>query len=314
MRDARCGMRRPFFGTRIRSYPVSCISIRIIPISRLVKQKGGKPPHPPFRIPSGQLSRVISRTEPDLPALRAAALQSADECPLHGPFSRPPRSSSPQHEIPNLTRRCEARVTRDEVVPVIDFNHITILGMEVGVDDHAAGRSVHRGSLRGNHVDAVMEGALPVERIDAPAVVGRAPAILTGNMVGISFFLALSKLIDDSSMPSLSPRSSSSRVSRSSCCVSSPSDRSHGRVDGARRARHLAEHQVLRLESRHFCEALAERVEPHQLRLHLTQLDGHRIQVLAQVGPIFRAAVPARGTARNSGGGIALGGETKVAK
>ena len=46
-----------------------------------------------------------------------------------------------------MTRRCEARVTRDEVVPVIDFDHITILGMEVGVDDHAAGRSVHRGSL-----------------------------------------------------------------------------------------------------------------------------------------------------------------------
>ena len=77
---------------------------------------------------------------------------------------------------------------------MIDLDHITILRVEVGVDDHAARGRVDRRSVLGDEVDAFVERVLPAERIDAPAVVGGVPAALTGSIVGMSFLRALSSV------------------------------------------------------------------------------------------------------------------------
>jgi hypothetical protein len=62
-------------------------------------------------------------------------------------------------------------VAGDEIVAVVYFDHITILGVEVRVDDHTAGCRVDRGARSREEVDSLVKSALPAEWVDAPAIV-----------------------------------------------------------------------------------------------------------------------------------------------
>src|ERR1700674_1886575 len=83
------------------------------------------------------------------------------------------------HEIalPNQQRRA-MRVATDQPITVIDFEHFTIGGMDVREDDPTARGGVDRGTGLGRKVDPLMKAFLSIERIDAPAEVGRKPPIL----------------------------------------------------------------------------------------------------------------------------------------
>src|SRR5262245_53609957 len=96
-------------------------------------KRGGKTPHPFAEFlalnsagQSQELSRVYRRT-----ALSHFKVQVSPRCTARSADFTNLRS--PQDDISHLNRalRC-VRVTRDEVVPVVDFDHITILRMEVG--------------------------------------------------------------------------------------------------------------------------------------------------------------------------------------
>src|SRR5262249_52370444 len=97
--------------------------------------------------------------------------------------------AAPQYQVADLGQACgSVRVARNETVPVVDFDHITILWVEIGVDDNAAGGRVDGGSLLRDHVYSFVEGVLPVEWIDAPAVVRRVPAALYRQHGGYELF------------------------------------------------------------------------------------------------------------------------------
>src|SRR5688500_11350579 len=60
-------------------------------------------------------------------------------------------------------------VARDQVVAVVDVDHVAILRVEAGEDHHTAGGGDDRRAVVGDEVDAFMHRPLPVERIHAPA-------------------------------------------------------------------------------------------------------------------------------------------------
>ena len=61
-------------------------------------------------------------------------------------------------------------VAADEVVTVIDLNHITILRMEGRKHDHAARCCLYVGAFFGHEVHTFMERIEASERIDAPTI------------------------------------------------------------------------------------------------------------------------------------------------
>src|SRR6266581_3072720 len=68
-------------------------------------------------------------------------------------------------------------VTTHQPVTVIDLKHFTIRGMNVGVDDLAAGGGFDRRTDLGRKVDPFMKAFLTRERIEPPTEVGREPSV-----------------------------------------------------------------------------------------------------------------------------------------
>ena len=104
-------------------------------------------------------------------------------------------------------------------------------------------------------------------------------------MVGIIFFFTACSKSCASSTPSMSLRLSTWRASTSSFSLNSPSDRFCGGswvgaappIPGA--SRRL---EFLRPDAGQRRQALAQRIHARELRLHLAELDRHRVQVLLQ--------------------------------
>src|SRR5262245_45440333 len=61
------------------------------------------------------------------------------------------------------------RVAGNQVVAVVDVDHVAILRMEAREDDDARGGGVHRRAVVGEEVDAFVHRPLAGERIDAAA-------------------------------------------------------------------------------------------------------------------------------------------------
>src|SRR3954469_23508675 len=66
----------------------------------------------------------------------------------------------------------EMRVAGDEVVAVIEVDHVAVLRMKAGELDDPAGRGNHRRAEVGKEIDPLMHRPLSTEGIDPPAKAG----------------------------------------------------------------------------------------------------------------------------------------------
>src|ERR1017187_10807006 len=66
-------------------------------------------------------------------------------------------------------------VAGGKVVAVVNIDHIAILGMEFGDHDQAVGRGVDGGAGVDQKIDALVQGVLSSDWIDAPTEAGGVP-------------------------------------------------------------------------------------------------------------------------------------------
>src|SRR5215216_6333838 len=70
------------------------------------------------------------------------------------------------------------RISTDELITVVNINHITIFGVVVGIDYHATRRSHDWSPRRGHKIDPLMKRATSGEWIDAHSKAGGVPFCL----------------------------------------------------------------------------------------------------------------------------------------
>ena len=189
------------------------------------------------------------------------------------------------HQITGLDQQLgSVGVAGGEVVAVVDIDHVAILSMNFGNNDQAAGRRVNGCTGVDQKIDALVHGVLSGNRIDAPAEAGGIPMDVDRFDRGheLFFHLGVEQLVfEDTHVVVTVFHMLGKRVEL-------PGEIVHGQVlhrdGGGQRAaatRGLAHAELLRFDARERRQALAQRIQAHQLRLHLAQPDRHRVQILA---------------------------------
>src|SRR6188768_3926201 len=83
---------------------------------------------------------------------------------------------SPYHYLADFHQALgSVRVPTDELITVVNINHITIFGMVVGIHDHPARRRLDWRSRGSREINALMKCATPGKWIDPHAKSGGVP-------------------------------------------------------------------------------------------------------------------------------------------
>jgi hypothetical protein len=174
----------------------------------------------------------------------------------------------------------EVGIARREVVAVVEFDQVAVLGMEARPSTTPPAAARHRRSRLRAEVDAFVHGAHAGNGVDAPAERGAHALGVDRHEVGNRLDLIRRSMSWDSSAVRLSALSSTASARRSiSRCNSSAAIGCHGSTSGppwpSLRFGGLRFVALRARAARSVWRSVAEGVEAHEFGLHFAELDRH---------------------------------------